>query len=766
MNDIRKALSLGLLIGFATTADAQYITTDDHYTAQQLVEDVLVNSPCANVENFTVNGDTFNPGETSYAFFNGNGSSFPFANGIVLSTARANRSPGPNNNLIDEGSPDWAGDTDLEQALNLTTPTKNATVLEFDFTPLSNHISFDYIFASEEYHGTATCQYSDGFAFLLRPADLSEPYTNLAVIPNTNTPVLVTNIHPQVGNGTSPGCPAMNESYFGGFNGPDAPINFNGQTAVMTAESAVTPNVKYHIKLVIADFKNIRYDSAIFLGGGSFRVQKDLGEDRTMANGNPLCADGSNTAILDATEPGNNTYQWFRNNIAIAGATNPQFQPLQDGDYSVEITLNATACKSTGEIKIEFAAPLDESTVGIFQCDENNDGMAIFNLNKASDRILDNNPNVSFINYYEDASGTNLITTPQSYTSGPKTVYIKIANQYGCPGTVPIDLQIANNTVPVPPPFKTCDDDTDGLYHFNLPAEVTPRITTGLPAGLDVNYYLNPQDAAMGQNELSNDYYNTEAFQQQIWAAITNGPDCYGLIPVNLTVNIFPTAGMEDMVDFMCNGVAIPLEAPAGFPSYSWNDTANSTTRKINVDQPGTYIVTVTDTNGCTATKTFVVTGSEKATIDSVDIQDFRGDENTVFINASGSGDYEYSLDGQHYFDNPMFTNVVSGEYTVYVNDKHECGITTKSIFVMDYPKFFTPNNDGVNDYWQIPFLRLYPSSEVIIFDRYGKVVYGFSGNGSGWDGTLNSKPLPSTDYWFSISITNRIIRGHFALKR
>ncbi|AWA30170.1 hypothetical protein HYN48_08785 [Flavobacterium magnum] len=760
MNFIRKVLSLGLLTGFAGIAEAQYITIDENYTARQLVEDVLVNSPCANVENFTVNGDPFNAGQNSYAFFSGNGSSFPFANGIVLSTARANRSAGPNDNLIDEGSPDWPGDPDLEQALGVS-PTVNATILEFDFTPLSDHISFDYIFASEEYHGTATCQYSDGFAFLLRPADFSAPYTNLAVLPGSNEPVLVTNVHPQIAGG----CPAENEAYFGGFNGNNAPINFNGQTAVLKAEATVTPYVKYHIKLVIADFLNIRYDSAIFLGGGSFKIEKDLGEDRTFAAGDPVCA-GGETVILDATEPGNNTYQWFRNNIAIAGATNPQFQPLQEGDYKVEITLNATACVSTGEIKIDYAAPLDLSAVGIFQCDENNDGMAVFNLNKTNDRIRDNNPDAVFFNYYEDAAATAVIHSPASYTSAPKTVYAQITNQYGCPGMIPINLGIANNALPNLSPVPTCDDDQDGLYHFTLSTEVTPQVTAGLPSGLDVNYYLNPVDAAAGQNQVSDDFSNTEPFQQQIWAAITNGPDCYGIIPVNLVIQTFPRTGLEDVEDFLCDGTTITLEAPAGFSSYRWNDTAQSATRAITVSQPQTYIVTITDANGCTATKTFVIKASGKAIINSVDITDFRGDRNSVFIDATGAGDYEYSLDGQHYSDSPLFSDVTSGEYTVYVNDTHGCGITTKPIFVMDYPKFFTPNNDGVNDYWQIPFLRLYPDAEVLIFDRYGKLVYGFSGNGTGWDGRLDSKPLPSTDYWFTISIANRLIRGHFALKR
>ena len=150
------------LLLFPSLSLAQYISIDDSYTAQQLVQDVLINSDCATVSNFSASGDTFNGSEKSYAYFTANGSNFPFQTGIVLATSRASRTPGPNDNLIDEGSTEWLGDADLEESLNLNY-TVNATVLEFDFVPLTSQVSFDYIFASEEYQGTSPCKYSDGF---------------------------------------------------------------------------------------------------------------------------------------------------------------------------------------------------------------------------------------------------------------------------------------------------------------------------------------------------------------------------------------------------------------------------------------------------------------------------------------------------------------------------------------------------------------------------------------------------------------------------
>lgn len=87
------------------------------------------------------------------------------------------------------------------------------------------------------------------------------------------------------------------------------------------------------------------------------------------------------------------------------------------------------------------------------------------------------------------------------------------------------------------------------------------------------------------------------------------------------------------------------------------------------------------------------------------------------------------------------------------------------------YEKFFTPNHDGVNDYWRIKWGDPNSFSEVYIFDRYGKLVKALVKYDDFWDGTYNGKPLPSTDYWFLTTFTdcngNRIqLKSHFSLKR
>jgi gliding motility-associated-like protein len=766
MKHINPPLYLLFLLCFSITVSAQYITVQENHSVEELVRDVLVNNPCANVSNISATTWVFSAGST-YGYFTAGNSAFPFSDGVLLTTGRAERAVGPNNSILSDGPPDWPGDPDLEQALGIGNSSVNATVIEFDFLPLANKISFDYIFASEQYLSNPSqnqCNYTDGFVFLLKEVNGTSDYQNLAVIPGTNTPVKTNTVR---GSGTI--CPPANPIYFDAFNGVEHPTNYNGQTVVLKAQANVNPGVLYHIKLVVADQGNNLYDSAIFLGGGSFKVEKDLGPDRLIATDNPVCTNG--TLILNATEPGNNTYKWFKNNVEIPGATNPTYTVVDAGVYSVEITLNATACVSTGTITVEYAPALTPSQATIVQCDDNNDGITTFNLSKAMPQIMATDPLIEQISYYENTTDTMPIGNTSNYVSAPKTIFAKVTNIYGCSEFVEISLEISNDTVQTPAPIILCDEDDlkDGIKEFNLATDVTPLVTAGLPAGLNVSYYSSQNNALTETNSLANNYSNVTPFQETIWARITNGPDCYGIIPVTLIINTFTAPDFHEEEKFICDGFnSITLSVPAGYQSYLWNDANASETNSIIVNTPGEYTVTVTGPNGCPDTKKFIVKASGRAVIDSVEINDFTGGENSILIKYTGLGDYQFSIDGEHYQDSPLFIHIQSGAYTVYVKDLNACGIAKKEIYVLDFPKFFTPNGDGYNDIWSIEYLRKeHPKARVSIFDRYGKLLYDFYGQSDGWNGTTNSNPLPASDYWFIITFEEgRTVKGHFSLKR
>ncbi len=748
-----------ILLLFSTTIWAQYIQVTENFTDDQLVLDKLFNSSCAQVSNIAINGYTFSDGAKSYGYFQGyNG--FPFNDGVIITTGKAISAVGPNSSILSEGPASWLGDPDLEQAINEHN-TINATVLEFDFVPISNKMSFDYVFASEQYLTNPSanqCNYSDGFAFLLREATTPQ-YQNLAVVPGTNIPVKVTTVR---GPGTI--CPQANPQYFGGFNDVNSPTNYNGQTQTLRAEATVTPGVTYHIKMVIADQGNQYYDSAIFLKGGSFNIATDLGPDRLIATGNPLCS-GSNYP-LDATVTGNNvSYQWFDANGAITGATNPIYNVTAAGTYRVETTITSAggSCTSNSQVTIEYA-PVTANDATLIQCTAPS-GPTKFNLTLANPTITAGGTNLSVAFYPTLANAqaqTNLITNPDDYSyNNSNTVVARVENQYGCVDYATVTLQIVNNTITPIGPQSECDNDGDGKADFDLNAMTA--LFTGLPAGATVQYFASANDALLLVNPLSSPYNTTST---TIYARVVNGSDCYGIAPVSLVVNNFNGSNIQDETKIICPNTLVSLYAPAGF-TYEWNNDPTQTGQHITVAQAGTFSVKITNSDGCFVIKTFTVVASAPATILSVAVDDFQSGQNTATVNYQGIGDYEFSLDGVHFQSSPTFTNLDSGEYTVTVKDKKECGITTKTFFVLDYPRFFTPNGDGYNDVWRIPYLNRYPTAQVAIFDRYGKLLYFFKGNGSGWNGKYNGRELPSTDYWFTVTFDNgRVIKGHFSMLR
>jgi len=492
-----KKFLLILLLMYGA-ASAQYIATDETYTPLQLIENVLINSGCASVSNVSVSGGNFVTGEKSWGYFNANGSTFPFAEGVILSTGKISNARGPNDFISDDGGGmSWNGDIDLNNALSIGN-SLNVTYLEFDFIPLGNQISFDYIFASEEYHGNATCIYSDGFSFLLKEVG-SSSYQNLALIPDTTIPVKVTSVHPDI-----PGeCPAQNEQYFDAFNPTEYPTNFNGQTKVLTARSTVIPGQQYHIKLVIADEGNFRYDSAIFLKGSSFSFGVDLGPDRTFANNNPVCPTESLT--LNGAAPGALSYQWNFNNNPIPGQNaailsfNPPYTSAQNGTYSLTTTYSPT-CTTTTDIDLEFAPQLiiDMDTYTFCDADAVQDGISTIDfLSYLVPTLFLNLPTDYQVRFYSSPTSTTpLLDSFRNTTAFQQIIYAKIVNS-NCYAAFPVTLKmhifpetIADETIGI------CNNDPitltadSGFFHYtwdNVAGDETQSIEVTAPGTYRVN---------------------------------------------------------------------------------------------------------------------------------------------------------------------------------------------------------------------------------------------------------------------------------------
>ncbi len=194
----------------------------------------------------------------------------------------------------------------------------------------------------------------------------------------------------------------------------------------------------------------------------------------------------------------------------------------------------------------------------------------------------------------------------------------------------------------------------------------------------------------------------------------------------------------------------------------------------------GRYFVEIETFAGVIINDDILITFFGVPVLDEVLILDDLSDSNTVEIVVAGDGDYEYAINGGLFQDDPVFRDVPPGVNTVVINDKNGCGITESIPFlVVGYPKFFTPNGDGIHDAWNILGIETLTNPVVFIFDRYGKLLKQLDSTTIGWDGTFNGRPMPSSDYWFRMDYSRpdsdivppnglvaRNLRTHFTLKR
>jgi hypothetical protein len=199
--------------------------------------------------------------------FSGGGDIVGFEGGIVLGTGRIASVEGPNQVVdatTDDGTP---GDTLLDVLSGSGNPTMDAAVLSFDFVPRGSTITFEYVFASEEYNDYVNTGYNDVFAFYVNGE-------NCAVVGKPALPVSINTIN----NGNPFGIPPVSHPELYRNNDIDSnggatiDTEMDGLTTVLTCTARVEPGVKNHMRLAIADGGDPAYDSNVFLRAGSLEV--------------------------------------------------------------------------------------------------------------------------------------------------------------------------------------------------------------------------------------------------------------------------------------------------------------------------------------------------------------------------------------------------------------------------------------------------------------------------------------------------------------
>lgn len=326
------------------------VVDQSQFTVEELVQNVLIGNDCSSVSDIiSSTGTSFGPNEPNgIGYFVYEGTDFPFSEGLVLTTGNASNAEGPEESTLSDGSTDWPGDNDLENAIGLGAgSTNNASFIQFDFVPVVDSISFNFLFASEEY-GQFQCTFTDAFAFLLTN-NATGVTENIAIVPGTTDVVSVLNVRDDAYN---PNCSSVNPQFFDAFYGPNglpvetAPIDFRGHTVSMSAQSAVTPGISYTIKLVIADDQDTAFDAAVFFEAGSFDIG-DTCDEIGLITVNAF-NDSNNNDVFDTSESNftNGTFTYEKNNDGIinsVNASNGSFTIISDNEsdtYDISFAFN------------------------------------------------------------------------------------------------------------------------------------------------------------------------------------------------------------------------------------------------------------------------------------------------------------------------------------------------------------------------------------------------------------------------------------------
>jgi len=279
----------------STGASAGGIMTDDlrdtKLSPAQLAQSLV--GPGVTISNVTYTGSLWSAGT-----FTGGSDILGFGTGIILSNGAVSNVIGPNCSTGITQSNATPGDTDLSNLIGQV--TNDAAVLEFDFVPTSPTISFQYVFASDEYQDFVF-DFNDVFAFFLGPEGASK---DIALIPDTNTIVSINNVNNGSTDPANLTIPPVNPQFYvnNDFQFPVvAPFNteMDGMTVVLTATAQVTPGQKNHIKLAVADAIDTAFDSNVFIKAGSLTSSSVSFAPSSLAFGN--VADGTTAPAQTVT---------------------------------------------------------------------------------------------------------------------------------------------------------------------------------------------------------------------------------------------------------------------------------------------------------------------------------------------------------------------------------------------------------------------------------------------------------------------------------
>jgi len=693
-----------------------------------LVETVLLDEEgCLEALNITHSGSS-----NSISYFD-DGNIIGFSEGIILASGNTTFTEGQNNSSSGGGSVGTGGDADLTSLCGQT--TYDASVLEFDFIPSSDTVSFRYVFGSEEYPEYVCSSFNDVFGFFLSGPGISGPYTNNAIniaqVPNDisgsinppasyfSDPVAINSINDGIAgsSGNEATCTSQypdwkNYVHYFVNNGTGSTpaqnqyTQLDGYTTPLVARAIVTACETYHIKLAVADASDHILDSGVFLEANSFKSPDPPQMSFATATADmDQVYEGCTTTITvtrahtqDVLNPEivylDLTGSTATPNVDYPAIPNPVIIPPGDSMVSIDVTpyVDAVTPEADETIIINYMEGCPCTSTPIQQV------ITIKNFVGITGGIDNTDPV-----FCENGSPINLTTTVTGqddyaylWNTGATTDNINVSPSSNATYSVTISDECGNTTtdqvdvtfVPVPTTTFThtatpCSYNNTVSFNYTGNGGDNASFSWSFPGG-------NPASST-AQHPSNIVYAPGASYTAELTTVITED-GCTSSTPTTQTITIpSEVSGTISGTNVLCYGDsdgAADLTPSGGTPPYTftWNPGGFATTEDISGLAAGVYTVVINDANGCVSPNPPMITIGQPTSALSANAPtmvqpDCNGDNNgQITANPTGgTSPYTYNWNTIP----PQTTNPATGlavsagpDYTVTITDDHGCTYT------------------------------------------------------------------------------------------
>ena len=660
------------------------LSVTGNISASSLITNTLIGGDCFDIGAITSTG----PGNSRGTFTNG-GNNIGIANGMVLCTGNVTSLPGPN--TAGNTSANTAGfnqnSADDPDLATLTNGNQFDVIkIEFDFTPTATDVQFDYVFGSEEYCEYVNSNYNDVFGFFISGPGFSGP-TNLAIVPTTNDPVTINNVNHltntayYVNNNTYNPCQAV-----GACCTPECSLD--GWTTVLTATASdLTPCSTYHIKLAIADIADGLLFSAVFLKANSFDAGGVVKAQPVYPSGFNYVIEGCDDGFIRFIRAGGDINVPLTINFTVGGTATPgdDYDPLSN---SVTIPAGSTEILIPVNVFADFIVEGQETIIIMLDnpCSCATSEFTFYIDDKPPLEIELEDQEIcgsSGATLSPDITGPGLppytylwstnATTPSITvnTPGTNTYTVTVTDDCGTTATAEATVTIEPN--------PTASLTGSGVFCAgnNTPVDLTITLTGIGPWEVEINN--NGTNETYTYTSSPAIFTVTEPGTYSLTSVSTSN-GCPGTATGSVTITeitVDLSLSPTDPLCFGANNGTIQATASGGTGPFTYAWSPSGTGPNQSNLGPGTYTVTATNSQGCSAEESVTLSEPPLLTASvnsSTNIDCYTPTGSADLEVGGGTPGYNYNWSNGFNGEDPTFT--AGGTYTVTVADGNNCSVT------------------------------------------------------------------------------------------